>query len=107
MNSQIAWAAGIFDIKGNIRTRPARNDMPVIALYVMECYKDVIERFVDVVGYGYVFSKARDEDDRNNSYYWEVAKRSEVRRILDMFLPYLGHHNAHAALNILDNLECT
>ena len=105
MNSQIAWAAGLFESKARIKVR--KDGKPVLSMYCNQD-RDVLSRFIDIVGYGEVLFRDRHgATDRKDAYYWEIYARNEVRRILDMFLPFLGDRNAHAALNVLDYLECT
>ena len=65
---------------------------------------DVMERFVDVVGYGNL------RGPYTNSGYkpfwrWEIVKSKEVLRILKMFLPHLGKRRAAKAIEAINNLN--
>jgi len=96
----IEWAAGLFEGEGCLND--SRRKYP--ALNLSMCDKDVVNNFAEVVGYGKVHKMERPSP-RKTIYRWEVNKRSEVRRILDLLLPHLGLRRAYKALNILDDLE--
>lgn len=100
----IAWAAGLFEGEGCITT--AGNGWQ---LQLRMTDSDVVKRFIDVVQYGNFRREAWfDKGKRPGSkpvYGWRIGKSSEVRRILDMFLPYFGERRAYKALNALDDIE--
>ena len=74
--------------------------------------KDVMERFVSVVGYGnlnhYTYSAAKQAKHKSilkPFWRWEVGKSKEVLRILQMFLPHLGKRRAEKALEAINTLH--
>jgi hypothetical protein len=102
MDPQIAWAAGIFEGEGCITRNNMDDNQPVLQLRMTD--KDIVERFVDIMGYGNIVIE-HPPGDRKTVYCWRIARKSEVRRCLDMMLPLLGERRAYKALNALDAIE--
>ena len=103
----IAWAAGIFEGEGYISDGKHNYRLAIN----MTDY-DVLRKFCDVVGYGNVrelHGKKIDEyvaiGRYKQPYTWEINKKSETKRILELFLPYLGSRRAHRALNLIDKVD--
>jgi len=72
--------------------------------------KDVLERFVTIVGTGNCLGPYKTNGTRNKPtykavYMWTTAKQSEVKRILLMFLPYLGDRRKQKAEQTLYHLQ--
>ena len=104
--NHIAWAAGLFEGEGCISTKHNGNGKIYPRLYLKMTDRDVVQKFANTVEYGNVnFVPTRE--GWKDAYAWEISKMTEVRRILDLFLPYFGDRRAHKALDILDSLECT
>ena len=100
--NHIAWAAGLFEGEGTI----SRNNQLVLRM----TDQDVVQRFADIMGVGNVVELHPPNHKAKGwapFYSWSIQRRDEVKRILDMFLPYFGDRRAHKALDILDRLECT
>lgn len=100
----IAWAAGLFEGEGCI-TKDSRSNLPRIELAMSD--KDVVEKFISIVGYGTLKSKDFScyQPQYKVQWRWAIQKASEVNRILTMFLPYLSERRAYKALNALDTLD--
>jgi hypothetical protein len=97
---QVAWAAGFFEGEGCITHKNKKKDRQVISLNNTD--KDVIERFISIVNYGnlrgpYKSNGTKHKPTHKPYWMWEVAKKSEVKRILEMFLPYLGKRRRQRA----------
>ena len=99
MKTNIPWAAGLFEGEGCIHQR---TDGYYMLQLRMTDY-DVVQAFRDVFGVGNIVTE--EHADRKDAYRWTMGKRSEVRRILDLMLPYFGNRRAHKALDCLDDLE--
>ena len=76
--------------------------------------KDVMERFVDVVGYGklhaYTYSEAKQALHKATLkpyWQWQVVKSKEVLRILKMFLPHFGTRRSEKAIEAINHLNET
>ena len=91
----IAWAAGLFEGEGALRTCQLRLRMNDL---------DVVKRFQQIVGCGNI-TNPKIYGDRQQSYEWSIGNKLEVKKILEWFLPYFGDRRAYQALNILDDLE--
>ena len=67
--------------------------------------KDVMQRFVNVIGYGNLNGPYKGT---NKPFWsWEVSKKTEVLRILKMFLPHLGKRRAEKAIEAINHLNET
>ncbi len=105
--NHIAWAAGLFEGEGCITWKRGGSDKKYPRLYLKMTDRDVVQKFADTVEYGNVNHVPSKTEGWKDCYAWEIMKMSEVRRILDLFLPYFGDRRAHKALDVLDHLECT
>jgi hypothetical protein len=102
--TDIVWAAGLFEGEGCIST-PARNNLKQRMVYIGMTDKDVMERFVSVVGYGNLNGPKWAKNSTKPLWQWSVEKRSEVLRILKMFLPHLGIRRAEKAIEAITHLN--
>jgi len=101
----IAWAAGLFEGEGCITHVATSNNRPVLKFGMTDL--DVVQRFNQTLGSpANILTETRrpkkDGHARKVYYTWSCAKKSEVVRILEMFLPYFGERRAYKALNALD-----
>ena len=103
--TDIVWAAGLFEGEGSITFD--RNNQHTRKLSMSMTDKDVMERFVDVVGYGNLRGPYRYEKSGNKLPYWQWAfsKKKEVVRILKMFLPYFGKRRSERAIEAITHLN--
>ena len=69
--------------------------------------KDVMERFVDVVGYGNLRGPSWGHKSKKPYWQWSVCKRIEVLRILKLFLPHFGIRRSEKAIEALTHLNET
>ena len=73
--------------------------------------RDVMQKFVDIVGYGklggpYMEGKPGTPRARHKPFWqWSVGKRTEVLRILKMFLPYFGERRYAKAMEAVNHIE--
>ena len=66
---------------------------------------DVMERYVDVIGYGNLYGPKCYKKGTKPFWRSTVTKRSEVLRILKMFLPHLGKRRAEKAIEAINTLH--
>ena len=69
--------------------------------------KDVMERFVNVVGYGNLKGPFWRKNSTKPYWDWSATKKTEVLRILKMFLPHLGIRRAEKAIEAINYLNET
>ena len=74
--------------------------------------KDVMERFIDVVGYGKLLGPYKTNGTKHKSHHkdrwdWYCGKKTEVLRILKMFLPHFGKRRAEKAIEAITHLHET
>ena len=99
--TDIVWAAGLFEGEGCIFNKTFRQRG--LALEMTD--KDVIKRFVDVVGFGNLHGPRLRKQSTKPYWRWEVCKRTEVLRILKMFLPHFGNRRAKKAIEAINHLN--
>ena len=99
--TDIVWAAGLFEGEGSIFTSNRNKAEKYIAINMTD--KDVMQKFVSVVGYGNLLGPYKGT---NKPYWqWKCGKKSEVLRILKMFLPHFGIRRADKAIEIITFLN--
>jgi hypothetical protein len=108
--TDIVWAAGLFEGEGCISKQKARPNQRRLQINMTD--KDVMERFVNVVGYGELKNRTYSEAVKSLHkgtlkpfWSWEVSKKTEVLRILKMFLPHLGKRRAEKAIEAINHLN--
>ena len=100
--TQQAWAAGLFEGEGSITYRSGG----YFQLQMSMTDFDVIRRFGQIVGIDKYYTKPKRKEHHKDQLVWYCKKKSEIIRILELFLPYFGDRRAHKALNFLDHWEC-
>ena len=105
--TDIAWAAGLFEGEGCITTDHRSKNCRIIQMKMTDL--DVMERYVDVVGYGNLNGPYKDSKNTQFKPWWQwnVYKGSEVLRILKMFLPHFGKRRAEKAIEAINHLHET
>ncbi len=107
--NSIEWAAGLFEGEGSIVfCNTSGYTFPRLSLKM--CDKDVVQKFGEVVGIQrmngpYITTQMKSNKHWRPAYEWHTAKKAEVVRILNLFLPYLGDRRAYKALNALDLID--
>lgn len=105
--ADIAWAAGLFEGEGCIAETGNGPNNPLLQMTMTD--KDVMEKFVSIVGYGNLTQVNRMAPSQmkhwKTQWKWAVRKKSEVKRMLLMFLPYFGERRACKALDAFDKQD--
>lgn len=103
--AEIAWAAGVFEGEGHITNRPYKDrkgTQRVLRLRMTD--KDVVDRFQRIVDCGQRYGPFKDDCKRNKPIHdWQCTKWSEIERVLNAFLPWLGERRREAAVALLAN----
>tara|TARA_Y100001973_G_scaffold24070_1_gene35930 strand:- start:1474 stop:1896 length:423 start_codon:yes stop_codon:yes gene_type:complete len=101
--TDIVWAAGLFEGEGSICTKKQIPKHRYLKIGMTD--KDVMQRFVNVIGYGNLNGPYKGT---NKPFWaWEVSKKTEVLRILKMFLPHFGKRRAEKAIEAINHLNET
>ena len=104
-DTAIAWAAGLFEGEGCITGNKNVPNLREIKIKMTD--KDVMQRFVDIVGYGNLRGPytQRNRPSTKPFWVWAIGKRLEVVRILTMFLPYFGERRSEKAIEAITHFE--
>ena len=102
--TDIVWAAGLFEGEGCISFDSRQPKLRKVQLAMTD--KDVVERFINIVGYGNLLGPYIRRPGTNKPLWeWKVSKSSEVLRILKMFLPYFGKRRSEKAIEAINHLN--
>jgi hypothetical protein len=101
--AEIAWAAGLFEGEGCFRMTNSRGKSRCATLSLQMTDRDTVERFRNIVESGAVRTERRP--GRKTIFVTDVAKRSDVERIIRAFLPWLGVRRKAKALELLAHIE--
>ena len=105
-STDIAWAAGLFEGEGSIVTDSSQPNARSIRMEMTD--QDVMERFLRIVGYGKLngpYNYPGKPEHYLPTYYSKITRRSEVLRILKMFLPYFGERRSAKATEAINHIE--
>lgn len=100
MTDWTGWAAGLFEGEGSIVLRRGRR---AAQLALGSTDEDVVRRFHEVVGAGIIYGPVC-KPKRKPMWYWACYHRRDVRRILDLLLPFLGRRRSARAAEALRRL---
>ena len=102
--TDIVWAAGLFEGEGCISFDHRSPNTRTVQMKMTDL--DVMERYVDVVGYGKLRGPYKEKRPGTKPFWQHsVYKGSEVLRILKMFLPHLGKRRAKKAIEAINHLH--
>jgi hypothetical protein len=88
-DTEIAWAAGLFEGEGTVGvTTPKGSSRPYPQASLRMTDEDVVERFCEAVGVGYVGTPVRGT--RKPLYPWVANGWERVSQLHDLLVPYLG-----------------
>lgn len=95
METDIAWAAGLFEGEGTVftanqlhRTSGKTYSYPRLELKMTD--QDVVERFRSIVGCGSIHFKPKARDHWKDAWCWQLTDAASCRRVVAAFWPYLG-----------------
>jgi hypothetical protein len=102
----IEWAVGLFEGEGCLY-RDKRCNTWTLQLRMTD--EDVVKRFADIVQCGKInFEGAQPTRNKPNvkpCWRWDCSKKSEVKRVLTLFLPHFGNRRAYTTLNCFDSYD--
>lgn len=100
--AEIAWAAGLFEGEGCLRVSRNRrgNLSPMICLQMTD--RDMVQRFKDILeGRGDVRGPWDKGPGRKPMYAVDICGRTDVKRVMQSFLPWLGTRRTAKAIEVL------
>lgn len=103
----IAWAAGIFEGEGTIvlHKRKAPYRAFTCSLSVSMSDKDVIDKFLEVIGCGSLYYQAPKGPTYKPSWRWHIQDMPGVRKALNKLLPYLMSRRTSKANEMLKHIN--
>lgn len=81
----VAWAAGFYEGEGG-----AYPGVRCVMLRVVQSDREPLERFARIVGCGTIRRTATSALGTRPMFAWQVARRADVDRIVDLFWPWLS-----------------
>lgn len=93
----VAWAAGLFEGEGSCFVGSGQRQ-PIVAVVMTDV--DVVERFAEIMGCGYVNNYRRPPNKR--FWRWSVTGRDDVLSVLGLLWPYLGERRREAATVVIE-----
>jgi len=102
--TDIVWAAGLFEGEGCIYVPSNRPNGCCLQLEMSDL--DVIEKYAKIVESDLVRPrKTLNKTQKKQTWILAITKRSEVLRILKMFLPHFGKRRAEKAIEAINHLN--
>ena len=100
--TDLAWAAGLFEGEGcfNVYTRKSGKQQVQMRLGMTD--EDVVVRFKSIVGCGTVRGPIFRRPDEKPMWDWCIYEAVQVRRLIDVFMPWLGNRRRAKALEVLE-----
>jgi hypothetical protein len=87
---QLIFLAGVFEGEGTITMIPQKNtNKSSLSCRVKMTDRDIIQRFVDFVGHGNIYSEKKRESENKLSFCWKVSGPRAIN-FLHEIAPYLG-----------------
>lgn len=104
-DAELAWAAGLFEGEGSfhIAKTPYGSRVPVMNLGMTD--RDVVEKFQRIADSSRVKGPIHRVPGRKPMYTLEIAKRSDVKRLILAFLPWFGERRTAKAREVLALIE--
>lgn len=96
-----AWMAGLFEGEGSISISQKKG---YCYLQLVSTDHDVLLKFADLANCTnnkITFCPRRSHQNKD-AWKWQVGNKSDVTRLLNLMLPYLGDRRAHKALDVFD-----
>lgn len=102
---EIAWAAGLFEGEGSIVCNKIQNrpDSYRTTISMSSCDRDVLERFVRIIGRGKVLGPYTNKiPTRKDKFDWAVQNYNDCLYVLGLLYPYLGLRRREKADEFID-----
>lgn len=87
--SEVAWAAGLFEGEGSFGVTAGRGDQCALVASMAMVDEDVMCRFHEVVGVGFLISTERTKNGKQ-VFRWGTKNMLEALHVADLLGPWLG-----------------
>lgn len=96
-NTELAWAAGLFEAEGHVGARAADDTHSRHRLLVTlsSCDRDVVDRFACAMGVGTVREVRPQQPRRQIVYTWQITGKA-AKPVVEALLPWMGERRAAA-----------
>ena len=103
--TEVAWAAGLFEGEGYFTLSTDDKPRPRAGLNTTD--RDVIDRFLRVVGVGAVYDGAIDRRwvSQKRLFMWSVNSVGGFLEVVNLLGPYLGERRTERLLEMLDRVS--
>jgi hypothetical protein len=101
------WAAGLYEGEGSVGLSRAGKDKAAhvrdVRMTVSSTDRDVLERFLEVVGVGKIVALGRRPSalGAKQQFQWKLSRQAQVADLLWRFFPHLGERRTRQALEVL------
>jgi hypothetical protein len=107
---EIAWAAGLFEGEGYmsmVKAKPRKDGLvrKNIIVGLISTDRDVLFRFMAIVGFGNVHERKKQEPHHKDAWVWQSTKHESFVKLLEMFMPYLCERRRDRALEVLHEYQ--
>lgn len=101
MESNFAWAAGLFDGEGSTSVLKAQRDKyAYVRMNVPQKYREVLDKFLSIVNVGKIYThKKRD------MHSLDIYKKEDVIHTLNVLWPYLSEIKKKQAITAFERAE--
>lgn len=90
-DTEIAWAAGLFEGEGSISLMQQRGRKSVsIIVHLGTTDQDIAARFHAIVGVGNITIRERENPRHKRQWIWQAAAIADVRHVVRLLAPWLG-----------------
>ena len=101
--TELAWAAGLFDGEGSTYSTNAR--YPLVRVCVTQNDREVLDRFIEALGvsrvYGPYLAESKKRFGSKPYFMVQIQKQEHVARALYLLWPFLGTLKRRQAINAL------
>lgn len=102
---EIAWAAGLFEGEGYMSAYQREYGAKIQACIGLGMAdRDIVDRFQAIVECGAVSTRKPGTRGHRPIHDWRVYEAVHVRRLVALFLPYLGERRRARAVELLDQI---
>ncbi len=97
----IPWAVGLFEGEGTLSCKAQGKRGSGAQLRLGMTDRDVVEKFRDVLGCGGIYVGKPGSKSIKPVYCWYLYEASNVVKVIEAFLPWLGERRTAKALEVL------
>ena len=100
-DTDIAWAAGLFDGEGSTSVLKAQKDKyAYVRMNVPQKIREVLDKFIDIVQVGKIY-----KHNKREMHSLDIYKQEDVIQTLNMLWPYLSEVKKKQALAAFDRKD--